>query len=137
MINKCFNILILMLAWILFVIGLLAGLTAVIMWGKYFFQKTVYSFILILLPLLCVAFIRVGWNYLQKKDFQNARAVAAMFAVFLLLLVRVATGQPDLDSNQLFIVPLLTAIVAYSLLMLGIHRIFRNEPADAALDDGE
>ncbi len=130
MINKYLNILILILAWILFVIGFLAGLTAVIMWGKFLFQEAAYSFVLIFLPFVCVAFLRVGWNYLKCRKFQNAREVAAMFAVLLLLLVRVATGKPDLDSNQFligFIGPLLTAIIAYRLLMLGVRRVFRGE----------
>ena len=125
--NANMNILIQTLAWVLLVIGLLSGVAAVIMVGEILFGETGYSFLLIFLPLLCVAAIRISRRYFQQRNYQCARAVAAMYAFFAWLLIRAVTRPPDLDSIHFFsvIAPLVCGVAVYYLLMLGIRRSFQ------------
>ena len=116
-------ILIQSLAWLIFAMGLLAGMATLLVIGSLLFRESGNLFLLVFLPLLSIGSIRIGRQFLQKRDFQSARAVAAMSGFFSWILIRSVTRPLEFEAIY-FIGPILFGVAIYYFLMLGIRRTF-------------
>ena len=116
-------ILIQSLAWLIFAIGLLSGMATVLVIGSLVFRESGNVFLLVFLPLLSIGSIRISRRFLQKRDFQSARAVAAMSGFAAWILLRSVTRPLEFEAIH-FIGPILFGIAIYYFLMLGIWRTF-------------